>query len=111
MVNPFPNKPFWVLRVCSTSLLKTMLEKEKLLVMSNFSFFHSLFYLFREFSVLAIKFEIVVSKLLQLGRAYNLSFGKGLKRFQQVICHLIGFIDKTNDRIAESAEQDQTVHM
>ena len=37
MVNPFQNKP-WFLRVCSTSLLKTLWEKEKLLVTSNFSF-------------------------------------------------------------------------
>ena len=44
--NPFPNKP-WFLRVCSTSLLKTLWEKEKLLVMSNFSFTHSVFYPFR----------------------------------------------------------------
>ena len=29
--------------VCSTSLLKTLWEKEKLLVMSNFSFFHRVF--------------------------------------------------------------------
>ena len=36
-VNPFPNKP-WFLRVCSTCLLKTLWEKEKLLVTSNFSF-------------------------------------------------------------------------
>ena len=36
-VNPFPNKP-WFLHICSTSLLKTLWEKEKLLVMSNFSF-------------------------------------------------------------------------
>ena len=36
-INPFLNKP-WFLRVCSTSLLKTQWEKEKLLVMSNFSF-------------------------------------------------------------------------
>ena len=36
--NPFPNKP-WFLRVCSTGLLKTLWEKEKLLVKSNFSFF------------------------------------------------------------------------
>ena len=40
--NPFPNKP-WFLRVCSTGLLKTLWEKEKLLVMSNFSFSHSVF--------------------------------------------------------------------
>ena len=38
--NPFPNKP-WFLRVCKTSLLKTLWEKEKLLVTSNFSFSHS----------------------------------------------------------------------
>ena len=36
-VNPFPNKP-WFLHVCSTGLLKTLWEKEKLLVTSNFSF-------------------------------------------------------------------------
>ena len=40
--NPFPNKP-WFLRVCSTGLLKTLWEKEKLLVTSNFSFSHSCF--------------------------------------------------------------------
>ena len=34
--NPFPNKP-WFLRVCSTSLLTTLWEKEKLLVMRNCS--------------------------------------------------------------------------
>ena len=42
-VNPFPNKP-WFLRVCSTSLLKTLREKEKSLVTSNSSFSHSVFY-------------------------------------------------------------------
>ena len=41
--NPFPNKP-WFLPVCSTSLLKTLRKKEKLLVTSNFSFSHSVFY-------------------------------------------------------------------
>ena len=35
--NLFPNKP-WSLRVCSKSLLKTLWEKEKLLITSNFSF-------------------------------------------------------------------------
>ena len=33
--NPFPNKP-WFLSVCSTSLLKTLWEKEKLPVISPF---------------------------------------------------------------------------
>ena len=39
----FPNKP------CSTSLLKTLWEKEKLLVMSNFSFTHNVFTPFDNF--------------------------------------------------------------
>ena len=44
-VNPFPhNDTFW--RPWETSLLKTLWEKEELLVTSNFSFSHSVFYLF-----------------------------------------------------------------
>ena len=35
-INPFPKKP-WFSRVCSTSLLKTVWKKEKLLVTSPFS--------------------------------------------------------------------------
>ena len=74
----FPNKP-WFLPACSTSLLKTLWEKEKLLVTSNFSFSHSVFYPFGELSAMFIKFEIVVCKLSQF---INLSFGKGLKCLQ-----------------------------
>ena len=65
--NPFPTKP-WFLRVCSTSLLKTLREKEKLLVTSNFSFSHSVFYQFRELSTIFNKLETVVCKLFQFGR-------------------------------------------
>ena len=64
--NPFQNKPGF-LRVCSTSVLKTLWEKEKLLVTSNFSFSHSVFYLFGELSAIIIKFEIVVCKLFVFG--------------------------------------------
>ena len=66
-LNPFPNKP-WFLRVCSTSLFKTLWEKEKLLVTSNFSISHSGFYPFGDRSSISIKFEIVVFKLFQFGR-------------------------------------------
>ena len=76
-LNPFPNKP-WFLRVRITSLLKTLWEKEKLLVTSNFSFSHSVFYLFGELPAIFIKFEIDVCKLFQFERVQNLSFGKGL---------------------------------
>ena len=65
-VNPFPKKP-WFLCVGSTSLLKTLWEKEKLLVTSNFSFSYNVFYLFGDLSAVFIKFEIVVCKLSQFG--------------------------------------------
>ena len=42
LFNTFPNKPCF-LHVCSTSLLKTLREKKKLLVTSNFSFFPQCF--------------------------------------------------------------------
>ena len=38
-------------------------ENEKLLVTSNFSFSHSVFYLFGELSANFVKFKIVVCKL------------------------------------------------
>ena len=66
-LNPFPhNDAFW--RPGETSLLKTLREKEKLLVTSSFSFSHSVFYPFGQLSAIFVKFEIVVYKLLQFGR-------------------------------------------
>ena len=79
LFNPFPNKP-WFLYVCRTGLSKTLREKEKLLVTSNFSFSHSVFYQFRELSAIFIKFRIVVCRLFQFGRVKNLLSGNGLKR-------------------------------
>ena len=65
-VNPFPhNDTFW--RPWETTLLKTLWEKEKLLVTSNFSFTHSVFYPCRELSDIFIKFKIVVCRLFQFG--------------------------------------------
>ena len=66
--NPFPNTSPDFLPVCRTSLLKTLWEKEKLLVTSNFSFSHCVFYPLGELSAIFIKFEIVVCKLFQFGR-------------------------------------------
>ena len=44
-INPFPHSDtFWL--HWETSILKTLWEKEKLLVTSNFSFSHSVFYPF-----------------------------------------------------------------
>ena len=72
----FPSKP-WFLRVCSTSLLKTLWEKEKLLVTRNFSFSHSVFHPFEQLSAIFISFEIVVVKLFQFRGVQYLLFGKG----------------------------------
>ena len=44
--------------VCSRSLLKTLREKEKLLVASNFSISHSVYYLFSKLSTIFIKFKL-----------------------------------------------------
>ena len=77
-INTFPNKP-WFLRVCSGSLLKTLWEKEKLLVTSNFSFSHSVFYPFEKLSAIFILLEIFVCKLLQFGRVQNLSSDERVK--------------------------------
>ena len=63
---PPKKKKFYVSAV--TSLLKTLWEKEKLLVTSNFSFFHYFFYQFEELTSIFIKFEIVVYKLFQSPR-------------------------------------------
>ena len=67
MISPFPNKP-WFLSICRTSLLKTLWEKEKFLVTSNFSFSHSVFYPFGELPAIYIKVKIVVCKLIEFGR-------------------------------------------
>ena len=75
VLNPFPNKP-WFLRDCSTSLLKTLWEKEKLLVTSNFSFSHSIFYPNKGVSAIFTKFKIFVWKHVESKSVSNLSFGK-----------------------------------
>ena len=61
-INSFQNKPLF-LRVCSINLLETMWEKEKLLVTSNFSFSHSVFYPLGKLSAIFVKVKIVVCKL------------------------------------------------
>ena len=60
----FRTSPRFV-RVCGISLLKTLWEKKKLLVTSNFFFSHSVFYPFEELSAIFTKLKIVVCKLFQ----------------------------------------------
>ena len=57
-INLFPNKP-------SKSLFKTLWVKEKLLVTSNFSFSHNVFYPFREFRRTFCHFHPILNCRLQ----------------------------------------------
>ena len=68
----------WFLCVCSTSLLKTLWEKEKLLVTSSFPQ-----WMFFTLSTVCIKFEIFVCKL-RVWKSQNVSFGKGLTTYQKI---------------------------
>ena len=70
-LNPFPNKP-WFVHVCGTSLLKTLWDKEKLLVTSHFSLSHSVFYSLGKLTAILIKSEIVDCNLFQLGPVQNI---------------------------------------
>ena len=74
--SPFPNKP-WILHVCSTSLMKTLWEKEKLLVISNFSFSQC----FQPLCRTPCTFHEIQNCRLQtlsVWKCLNLSFGKDL---------------------------------
>ena len=69
------------------SLLKTLWEKEKSLVMSNFSFTHSVFYTFGELSTIFTKFQncrLQSLSIFQFGRVQNLSFGKVLSQYESL---------------------------
>ena len=76
LFNPFLNR-LCFLRFCSTSLLKTLLEKKKLLVTSNFSFSRSVSYSFGELSDIFITLRIVVCKLFSLEETKICGLGKG----------------------------------
>ena len=58
-----PKQALVFLHVCCTSLLKTLWEKEKLLIMSNFSLSDSVFYPFEEVSAIFTKFELSANSL------------------------------------------------
>ena len=65
--------------VCSTSLLKTLLEKEKLLIMSNFSFSHSVFYPFRDFPSFSSNSKLSSANSLSLEES-KICFWKKVKK-------------------------------
>ena len=68
-INPFPNKS-WFLRVCSTSLLKTMWKKEKLLV----TLFSTQLENFLPF---LLNFKLLSANSLSLEESKSCRLGKG----------------------------------
>ena len=83
VLNLFPIKSFFFTCLDYKSFENTM-EKGEILVKSNFSFSHTVFYPIVELSDIFIKYEIVVCKLFQFGRVLNMSsVGKGLNPFCQ----------------------------
>jgi hypothetical protein len=66
-VNPIPYKPCF-LHVCSTSLLKTLWEKEKFFTESNICVSHSVFHPFEALSAILIRPKTAARKLFQFGR-------------------------------------------
>ena len=75
-INPLPNKSLF-LRVCSTSLLKTLWEKEKLLITSNFSFSQSVFYSSGELFTIFLYQNLNCLQTVSLGELKICHFGKG----------------------------------
>ena len=61
LFNPYPSKP-WLLGVCGSSLLKALWKKEKLLVTSNFSFSHGVFYHFGVLSYIFVRLKLSSAK-------------------------------------------------
>ena len=76
VLNLFPNKP-WFLRVYSKSLLKTLWEKEKLLVTSNFSFSHSVFYQVVELLPFSYHLKLSSANSFSLAKSKICRMGKG----------------------------------
>ena len=77
VINSFPNKS-WILLVCSTIPLKTLWEKEKLLVTSNFSFSYYVFYQFPELSAISLNLKLSCANTFSLDESNICRFGKGL---------------------------------
>ena len=76
VLNPFPNKP-WLLRVYSTSFLKTLWEKIKLLVTSNLFFSNSLSTLLNNFLPFSSILKLSSANSFNLEESKICCFGKG----------------------------------
>ena len=78
LVNPFPNKP-WFLRVCKYRSFENTERKGEIARNEQFLLFPQCFLPIWITFCLFYRIKLVVYKLFQFGRVSNLSFGKGLK--------------------------------
>ena len=92
---PFPNEP-WFLRICGTSLLKTLWGKEKLIVKSNFSFFLSVFYPFGYISAISITNENRRLQTLSVWKCLKFVVRKGLRNKLDLV-HLKSHVKYKSD--------------
>ena len=104
--NPFQNKP-WFLCVCQTSLLKTQWEKEKLLIMSNFSFPLHVFYPFRKLSAIFIKFKNCRLQTLSIRKSLKLVIWERVDKKS----HLKNFAKFTQLHIQSIHTYAQNIHI
>ena len=80
-----------LLHICSTNLLKTLWEKEKLLVTMNFSFSQTVFSIYLEiFLPSSSNSKLLSANSFSLEESKNLSFGKG-SRVKTVACCFLDF--------------------
>ena len=86
LFNPFPNKP-WFLSASGRSLLKTLWEKEKLLVTSNFSFSHRVFYLFGKLPF-SSNLILLPANCFSLEESKICCLGKGLTFYYFTVIHM-----------------------
>ena len=81
--NLFQNKP-WFSPICSTSLLKTLWEKEKLLVKSNFSFSLSVSTFWDTFLLISSNLKLSSANSFSLEESKTYRFGKELRPFSLI---------------------------
>ena len=77
-LNPFPNKPYFFVSWVQV-FWKHFWKKEKLLIMSSFSFSHSVFLQFREFSAFSSNLKLSSANSLSLDESKICRLGKGYK--------------------------------
>ena len=76
---PFPNNPLFSL-VCITNHVQKLWEREKLLILSNLSFSHSVFYPFGELSAIFYQIQNCLLQTLSVWKSLRFVIWKGIKK-------------------------------